>query len=335
MEILRIGSSDGVGLRRWFEVVDAVEKHDSPDAPPPSARVWTGRPRTPWPGCEERVYLAIDGPRAVGAARLKLFHHENRDVACAWGWVLPGSRRLGVGRTLLRYLSDESHRAGRTRIVIENPEPGPGHAFLAALGFRRVTRERRWRLDLPAGQDLRTRYAPLLGEVRARARGYSLVSWVDATPERYVRDFARAFGRMSTDVPHDALAWGEAGYDVQRVRDLEGVLDALGLRRYTTAAVDAGDTLVGYTCLAQPTDIPPGTAEQWDTFVLPEHRGRRLGLLLKIENLLWARQREPRLTMVHTSNADANEAMVRVNRMIEFTPDVPWSKWEREVTGGR
>ena len=54
--------------------------------------------------------------------------------------------------------------------------------------------------------------------------------------------------------------------------------------------------------------------------MLPEHRGHRLGALLKVANLRQAVQHEPQLEAVHTWNADSNAPMLAVNVAMGFTP---------------
>ena len=62
---------------------------------------------------------------------------------------------------------------------------------------------------------------------------------------------------------------------------------------------------------------------QWDTLVLPTHRGHGLGLALKVatmqaaDDLLEGRRR------IITYNAAGNEAMIRVNEALGFR-QVAW-----------
>ena len=61
-------------------------------------------------------------------------------------------------------------------------------------------------------------------------------------------------------------------------------------------------------------------AWQWQTIVLPEHRGHRLGMLVKVANLDHLRAHEPAVTVIHTGNADSNAPMLRVNVAMGFVP---------------
>lgn len=61
--------------------------------------------------------------------------------------------------------------------------------------------------------------------------------------------------------------------------------------------------------------------------VLREHRGHRLGLLLKLTNLLWLREREPHLERIITWNATSNGPMLAINEAMGFELLDEWNEW--------
>jgi len=75
----------------------------------------------------------------------------------------------------------------------------------------------------------------------------------------------------------------------------------------------------------------PGVVYQWDTLVLPAHRGHRLGLALKVANLRTVQDAHPERTDVRTFNADANTYMVAVNEAIGFTAVEYVGEWQGPV----
>ncbi len=99
--------------------------------------------------------------------------------------------------------------------------------------------------------------------------------------------------RMSTDPPLDDLSWEPETYDAARVVARDRMMAAHGMHVYAAAARhrETG-TAVGITTLVVFSDVP-GFGDQWETIVLPEHRGHRLGALLKVANLRQAVQHEP------------------------------------------
>ena len=60
----------------------------------------------------------------------------------------------------------------------------------------------------------------------------------------------------------------------------------------------------------------PGYAVQEDTSVVRDHRGHRLGMLLKASMLLWMRETHPELTTIDTWNATSNSHMIAVNEAL-------------------
>ena len=54
-------------------------------------------------------------------------------------------------------------------------------------------------------------------------------------------------------------------------------------------------------------------AYQWDTIVDPDHRGKRLGMVLKTHNHRWLAQSVQGVRWVNTWNAASNTFMVAVN----------------------
>jgi hypothetical protein len=57
---------------------------------------------------------------------------------------------------------------------------------------------------------------------------------------------------------------------------------------------------------------------QWGTLVLPEHRGHRLGMGVKVANLLEMQRRDPGRTRVKTMNDEQNPWMVQINIDLGF-----------------
>lgn len=74
---------------------------------------------------------------------------------------------------------------------------------------------------------------------------------------------------------------------------------------------------------------------QEDTLVLPAHRGHRLGLRIKIDNLLQVPTFEPALRLVDTWNADANSHLIAINEALGYRPVSRYSEWELQLEGER
>jgi len=72
----------------------------------------------------------------------------------------------------------------------------------------------------------------------------------------------------------------------------------------------------------------PAVGYQWDTIVRGEHRGHRLGLLVKAANLQQLREQMPAVRWLNTWNAADNRHMVPINDRLGFRPMEHWQEWQ-------
>lgn len=80
-----------------------------------------------------------------------------------------------------------------------------------------------------------------------------------------------------------------------------------------------------------PTIRTTGAAEQGDTLVHGEHRGHRLGMLVKVGLHDEIARVSPETTAVITYNAEENRHMLAVNEELGFRPIACQGAWERRV----
>jgi hypothetical protein len=89
--------------------------------------------------------------------------------------------------------------------------------------------------------------------------------------------------------------------------------------------------------MVDPAD--PGWGLQGLTAVTGPHRGRRLGLLVKLGVLELLAERERQLARVVTGNAEENHHIISINAEIGFSVLDRWPSWEieaqRALTAGR
>ena len=324
---------DDATAKAWHVVDDATRPADVPADPLNEVlpRI-QGRPET-----GERAELwfgTVDGqPVACGDVVFPVL--DNADNASVNVRVLEEHRRQGYGSQLLERLVDRARADGRRRIYGEVVEPLEGDdvpagvEFAQALGARRVLFEIRRVLEVRALED--ARLMQLAGQARRHADGYSLVQWVDRAPEEIVDDLAVLKGRMSVDVPMEDMTWDAETYDAERVRALEAFIASRHRSVVATAARhDATGRLVGYTDIGVNVE-DPRVAYQWDTIVSPEHRGHRLGLLMKVANIELLRSTIDGVEIVNTWNAAVNEHMIAVNEVMGFRPaDREW-QWQLDI----
>ncbi len=280
------------------------------------------------------LFLATEGGRDVARALVWLPLRDNLENTWIFFTVDPDQRRRGIGARLAHHLVEFARSEGRSRAVFYGSCPldgeAPGARLAERLGAELAFLGVRFQLDVTAVDDVRLDV--LLHErVGARADGYELVTWVDAVPEHLVDGAAALLGRMVTDAPMGDLAVEPEIWDAARYRRKEAEAAARGRQRIATGAVDRErGQLVAYTDIGV-SITQPVVADQWDTIVDPEHRGHRLGLLVKIANLKELRRRSPTTATIQTYNADANEHMVAINDELGFRPAEYSKQWQLEL----
>ncbi|MCU1581147.1 MAG: hypothetical protein QOD27_1906 [Microbacteriaceae bacterium] len=271
---------------------------------------------------------------------------EDADVVWLGVQVLPQFRRLGIGTALSELLETMAAEDNRRKIIVYTvSKEAPGERVAAPTGFGSVPRdgtevrfllsrgytleqvERGSRLALPLDdEDLRGRL-----DVAAVAAGadYSLHFWMNRTPERWRDDLAVLLTRMSTDAPTAGLEEPEDPWTAERVLDEERRRESSPRTALTTAVehVPSG-RLVGFTELNAPAELDR-PVEQGDTLVLKEHRGHRLGTLLKVANLLALQSELPGHPAVITFNAEENRHMLDVNEAVGFLPIGYEGAWKK------
>lgn len=340
-DVVQVDPRDPAAFAAWFEVVDAAYQHDRPGEPDWTLRemhvlALDGRPRADGSAPDElRVHLAaLSGARVLGAARLELPLIDNRHVAGVDVWVRPDARRRGVGRALLEQLLTRAKEAGRSTVMAELDEPpaqagrSPGRGFAAAHAFAVALVDVRRDLRLPPDAD---RLAALESQCRPHAAGYRLVGWRDRTPEPLLADRADLARGMSTDPPLGDLDWHEESWDGDRVRREEARAQAQGRSFVAAGAVhEATGRLVAFTDLGVQL-ARPERVYQWSTIVHAEHRGHRLGTLVKVAAIRRLVEQFPAARLLSTWNAEANRHMIAVNEALGFQVNGQAVSYQREL----
>lgn len=300
---------------------------------------------------ERHLYIARLGGSLVGLCSVTLPLRENTSTAGIDVLVAPEYRRRGWGRRLLEYAESVAAVRGRTsldaycEIPLEQveragrllpaksgagglPRDEASTAFAASAGYELEQVERSSRLALPLPPE---RLEMLETEASAFALDYKVVAWAEACPEAFVAEYAVLKARMSTDVPTAGLDWGAEDWDVARVREAEQELVRGGVQSLVVAAMHStSGRLAAYTVLNWRPEVPFCVIQQ-DTLVSAEHRGRRLGMLVKLANLRLAQQRWPAARSVLTWNASENQHMLAINISLGFKPAGYEGEWQKRL----
>lgn len=273
----------------------------------------------------------IDGA-VVGHLELQIPQADNTHRAAVEVLVHPESRRRGIGSALLEVAERAARAEGRdvigaeSDVATERDDPAAG--FAARHGYAAEQTELRSDLELPPTDGV---LDATTAEAAEHASGYEVLTSWDGIPDEWLADRADLSRRMSTDVPLGGLALTEESWDAERVRRSFATVRAQGRRIVESVARHIASTrLVGYTTMAVPAHTPD-LAYQWDTLVQHEHRGHRLGLLLKAANLRALGADLPDVRRVATWNARENEPMLRVNRALGFEVVGRLTEWQRKL----
>ncbi len=208
------------------------------------------------------------------------------------------------------------------------PANSPDTRFALAHGYRLGQIERSSELPLPMPAE---RLDALYDEaVRAAGSDYRVLGWWRHAPEEYVVGFAALRARMTRDVPQSGIALDDEEWTPSRVRELEQLMIDRGEPFLCSVAqhIPSG-RLVAYTDLVVPEG--GGKVEQHDTLVVREHRGHRLGMLVKAENIRRLAELEPNATRILTWNADENEYMLAVNNAFGFRLHGLVGNWQKSL----
>jgi GNAT superfamily N-acetyltransferase len=266
--------------------------------------------------------------RVTGVLQVSFPKWDNRHVCCVEVCVDPRDRRQGIGRAVFEVGVARTRAEGRTMVLTESYDCPANVAFAAAVGLERAT------VDLQRRQDLTTLDWPRLDKEYDAALGhaadYELVALRGHVPPAMVDGFVTLTAAIN-DAPTDDLDVEDEEFSPERLAAFERMQTALDRRIYrllarqrSTGAL-AGVTVVGVEAQQ------PWQALQYDTSVLREHRGRRLGLLLKIGMLRWLAEQEPQVSRLDTWNAESNDHMVAVNEVLGYQIVARGSQWQRHL----
>jgi GNAT superfamily N-acetyltransferase len=288
---------------------------------------------------------SVDGT-VVGRAILTTRPHSPGAGAYAVVDVLPEFRRRGIGAALLERIETAAAAEGESTLKtsIAHTVDTPGERLVAPTGFgdvpaddpgvrflvqRGFVLEQVVRISVLDTDELGDRLAPMLDEARTAAGdGYRLVSWVGPTPSEWLDDLAVLHTRMSTDAPMAGLQAAPDPWDAARVVAHDARIGEAGETVLTSAVehVQSG-RLVGFSEIYVPDGRPAATQE--DTLVLRDHRGHRLGMLLKAATALDLLRVAPHVTAVVTWNAEENRPMLDVNEAMGFRAIGYEGGWQR------
>lgn len=337
--MLTIRSIDPTGpdLEAWHRAYLAAHVHDDPGEPEwllPELRAHA----TLAPDQECEIVVAEDSAGSVaGVGFVSMPTADNQHLLVIEHLaVVPDARRRGIGTALVHTVLATARRHGRSTALVEVLAPGPvdhevpGDRAARHWGFDVANVDQRRTLELPLADGVAARVRSVIGP---HTDAYEIVTWVGPTPDRLIEDRAAIQQRMSTDTPLGDIDWQAEAWDSQRFRRLETQVATMGRQSWTAGAIDrkTGRLVAATWMLAHPAH--PQQAWQWDTLVLPEHRGHRLGLAVKLANIERLCTDRPMTRRISTGNSADNAPMIAVNEAFGFAVTGHWREYQWRAGG--
>jgi GNAT superfamily N-acetyltransferase len=318
VDIREIDPADEALVHRHWAIGKAAEDASRPyDFYPPWESTWLASTQ-PRQDADTVVLGAFDDDVMWGAGRVYLSLLDNLHTASAEYHVHPERVRRGLGTALAEASYDVARRRGRRTMVIEAYAPvdatSPGLEFAAAMGFTPALEDGMKVVDLLATEHL---WDALADKAAGRHTGYTLVTWSGRVPDQHVAAVCRLNEQFNDEAPMGELEVERERWDEERLRGREARNEAVGRVEVCAGAVAPDGELVGLTEVAV-NRLAPTRGFQSGTLVDPAHRGRGLGVAMKVANHRRLRALFPELTVLMTGNAGVNAPMNAVNEALGY-----------------
>lgn len=310
------------------------------------------------------VLLAKIGPDIVGRAGISMPLAENTGIAIVSLEILPRYQGGGVGRELLDAAEHFARGEMRRTVLVETHHPGSmlkdtdGRVVAAAYGdgvlpvaSREVAFARRTGYELQQVERFSSCALPLDGEllenlkqraVEVSGPDYAIHTWTNTCPAEWIRDMAVLEDLMGGEESFSAYGAGDEGEQVGEARDDDTRGDDARVREAETLASGSGrqtmvcavehrptGRLVGFTAisiLGHRDDV----VFQDDTLVLQEHRGRKLGMVIRVCNLERLALEQPAARRLYAWNAAEKDYMAAVNDALGFATAGYTGEWRKQ-----
>jgi RimJ/RimL family protein N-acetyltransferase len=328
MPFVRVSPDDDGALAAALDILETSRQVDDPTTPPTVAELYRAWLRFGWDLRPEEQYLYLPAPGAepVGVLGLDLPVRDNQHLVWASITVRPDRRREGHGSAMMAEVLRRTEQAGRTTVWVGGASDDPAvPRFLERFGFRYASHDARRKQQL-ADVD-REEIARLRRQAEPLAADYELVRLTEPMSDELMTDLAEVAESIN-DAPMGDLTFEREVFDLTLMRDVEAARVGRGERLYRVVARHKGTgRLAGHTVVGT-HPLRPSRGAQGDTAVSREHRGHRLGLLLKIEMMAWLAEAEPQLEHIETWNQADNGSMISVNESLGYRLDRVFNMYE-------
>jgi GNAT superfamily N-acetyltransferase len=273
-----------------------------------------GERRVNWQATEE------DGT-PLGRASLLV----TEDIGILELMVRPAARRHGLGSTLLTAIAERAAAEGVDTLGVEVAGNTPSVEFFETHGFRQACTELRSVLKLSLVD-----WAEVERMARGISAGYRIEVYPGGPPPEMYEEYTAAKEAVR-HLEFPELDLRPSSYGPERLAESIRTLQARGLKPYVVVAIhERSETVAALTEVVVPVHRA-SRADQYDTIVVPKHRGYGADRTIKARMLLELRATEPQLIDVQTWNAADNEQIIKLNTLLGFRADREWREYAAPV----
>ena len=322
VRIVDARSLDGTGFAAALELQQHLDRQRDPDLPvTPAAELRAIFDDDATDYCRHHRIVAFDANSATAIGHLELTI-DPANAALAGVEITPadGEVSAAVLAELLRRARDD----GRTSVMAWGDHTPARHRFWTSLGAELRYTEQESSLDMAAvDPELMQRW------IEAGPADLELVHWAGRCPEQWIDALVAAANAMN-DAPTDDLDVADTVVDASMMRAEIEARAVRGLEYQGILAVAADGAAAGATEVFVNRHCP-AASWQWNTVVMPDHRGRGIGRWMKAS--MWQRLRatEPDVTMLQTGNAASNAHMLAINIEMGFKPTHLMGAWQADL----
>ncbi|HSM26064.1 MAG TPA: GNAT family N-acetyltransferase [Anaerolineaceae bacterium] len=259
-----------------------------------------------------------------------IYTDDNRHLSHFDIIVHPASRRLGIGKQLLKLIAEAALADNRSSLLTDTNDRIPaGEAFMQQIDAKRgleghVNQLRIDELD----QNLIRNW---LERGSNNEDEFEIGIWEGEYPEEKLDEIVQLID-LTNQQPLGDLAIEEMHFTAEQLREMEKMDAARGNQRFTFYLLEkATGKFAGYTETVWNANRPE-ILRQDMTGVFPQYRGKGLGRWLKAAMLDRMLIIHPEIKFVRTQNADSNAAMLRINNELGFKPYMTSILWQMEIS---
>lgn len=310
MDIRALDPLDGSALADAYAVECEATRHARPYWVPlaETARIAAWQADNGW---DLRMVGAFEGEGLIGFASSSTAR-DTPDTSWVNVCVLPQRQLRGVGTRLVQAVEEESPRRVNRFVAsayraTETEVQGLVRGFAQALGYTVATTETVVELDLAAAH-LRRVQPP---------DGYTVSTYLNGVPDHLRTQVGVLKGLVDAEAPNGELEWQPTPVSPEEYQEELSLWRKQGRTAIEAIALDNEGVVAAWTCLVVAA-VPERPGQVEGTLVLAEHRGQRLGAIVKVASLLAAR--EHGAVRVRTSSDDQNVWMRAINDELGFVP---------------